>query len=822
MYSEFFTFEFECKILFFTMNKNNRFFWNLLAVLITGFGFSVLHATPRIQSATLMQGSSMPRIPDSTAYLHWSLENPDAESVTVTLQLEPDSGSSGAIYSTTIKLGPATKIDGRSRVSIGNAERYIVSLIQQNIRVHKTDILLRQNPRNRLNIAILTDADDLSGYSDLAKNETLYRRLQFSLIRFRNIPNHFSGFNIYDLLILFKPDLEHYSASQRRAVLDFVRQGGTIVLCAADTAFALEETELEELLPFQPVGKRIYEGLASLRQSFELPAKPPILRDDNGDLLAPVLQELLEVLSPENSTVLLRQEGRPLFCLGQAGLGSVLALCFDPFKLGKADPDLLLPIWNTIIRYSNHLPSVMQPDGTARLNETLQHLQGYVIPPVNEILYIFLLYAACGILILTVCFYLKRPALGWGILCVFGLCYTLFIFRKAQNIAVNQPDRCFTAISTGIWDGSYGSLCGTGNLFAKSDCRPTVTANAVRTFFLPPARSTEHEGGTAIAPSPLHITTNWENSSLENISIQQYRPRTLSWMRSSGKDGQNKAALPELLITENGFQLQPWQIPANLNNAQRAVLVLPGDVLPLDLHNGMISSSKHHFDGMEADLVFLSACKYIQTLRLPNPALCLISARITPCWELFDIDNGEEEFSGYDYHLEFIPVTVPQVSVNYSINPEFITLDIPPKSILRQYYQHGEFAEIMIQEGFSQPLLLDFNIHPTFHGVLASEIRIDLDISNPSGKATFELRLLDSHDNRIEALRREGNTFIFRPTATVVDPVQNKIRAVLQLNSKPGNENGISQRINSWKILACKVQIRTAELENEADAPLAK
>ncbi|NMA21334.1 MAG: hypothetical protein GX927_12215, partial [Lentisphaerae bacterium] len=208
----------------------------------------------------------MARYSDSSAYLHWSIVNPDAEEAIVVLQLEPDSGASGAIYSNRIRLGANSRLEGRSLVTLGNSERYIVSLIQQNLRVDKNDILLRPTPPNRLNIAVLTDDDDFPGASEISKNESLYRRLQFSNIRHRNAPHHFNGFAIYDLLILHKADLTRYSTFQKTAILDHVRKGGTLVISAAETAFSMQKAGLAELLPYQPLGTLEYEGLDEVRR----------------------------------------------------------------------------------------------------------------------------------------------------------------------------------------------------------------------------------------------------------------------------------------------------------------------------------------------------------------------------------------------------------------------------------------------------------------------------------------------------------------------------------------------------------------------------
>ena len=749
----------------------------------------------------------MARFSNSPACFHWTVVNSDPSEATVILQLESDSGSSGAIYSTRIKIGAKSRLEGRSQVTIGNSERYIVSLVQNNLRIDKNDILVRPAQRNRLNVAVLTDDENFPGAGDIGKNENLYRRLQFSNIRHRHVPHHFNGFAIYDLLILHNPDLSRYTLAQKIAILDYVRNGGVAVVSGAETAFLLQNSELDELLPYHPLASLDYEGLNGIRESFSLPAVKPSLRDENGDLLPQFKQTFLEVLTPEDSIVLVRQAERPLVCVGQVGLGRVVGLCFDPFLVSKADAELLTAIWDTLIRYSNHLPQNMQPEQITRVNEILQHLQGYVIPPVSEILRIFMLYVAVAILILAVAFHFKHPALGWCILCLCGFLYTLFIFRKAGNIAVNQPEQNFTAVSSSLWDGNSGAQCGTGNIFSKSDCRPSIGADVNRFFFMPQERSALHEGGTALAPTTLHIIADWQKTGMEKISLQQYRPRTLRWTRASLNHGLDQAELPQLLFSANGLELKSWQIPGHLQNARRAVLVLPNDVLHLQLLGGEITGISRRFEGMEADLVFLSTVEYIKSLRLPNPAVCIISAKISEKCEILDIDNDGSFFSSYDWHLEFIPLKIIAAEQFPFIEPCFITIDIPAKSLLRQYYRQGEFADVSIQAGVSQPLFLDFNIHHDFHGFQPDEIKVILDISNPSGRATFDLNLIDLTGRNVEALRRDGNTFIFKPETAVVDPRDNKIKTVLRHSGKAEEGNGFSQRVNSWKILSCKMQI---------------
>ena len=145
-----------------------------------------LHGLPQNYSQRVTSGFVDGPLFEFTGYLHWSIVNPDPEEAVVVLQLEPDSGSSGAIYSNRIHIGAKSSLEGRSLVTLGNTDRYSVSLIQQNMRVDKNDILLRPISPNRLNIAVLTDDDD---FSAPAKSEERIpvSALAVSNIRHRNV-----------------------------------------------------------------------------------------------------------------------------------------------------------------------------------------------------------------------------------------------------------------------------------------------------------------------------------------------------------------------------------------------------------------------------------------------------------------------------------------------------------------------------------------------------------------------------------------------------------------------------------------------------------
>lgn len=792
------------------LSTRNLFIYSYIVTFLF-FLTGTVYAAPRLHSASLTQGSGMARSNNCPAVLNWNIENPDNSSAEISLQLEPDGGTSTAIYTKRVILPAQTSLSGSSAVFIDTAERYIVSLIHNNLRVDKTDILIRPQGANLLKIALLSDAESLTGYSTIAKDLTLGRRMQFSTIRKGQAAQHHSAYAQFNMMILFEPELKHYSALQKRAILDYCRNGGYLLIGGAETAFRMENSALKELLPVVPVSITEKENFNIVRNAFMLPEISFQERDSNGDLLEKDSYKILEALALPGTTKISEQTDRCLIFFGQNGLGRVTLLGFNPFIISHQDDELRSKIWSMVIAHSFHLPINMSQDKISRLNETLQLLQGYVIPPVSVVLKIFLFYLLIAVLILFVSFHYKKQAVGWLILCIVSVFYTMFIFKKAESIVKNQPKRSFTAVTSTLWDGNYGSQNGTASLFVKADCRPTLKAKLIDNYIMPTAKSRDYEGGTALTASPLHITDDTKYSSLEKIALQQYRPRVFSWCRSSLNHGANPAELPVLNIEENDLRLEEWEIPENFKNINRAVLLLPNELINLSINANKISGSQRRFDALETDLLFTAACKYLSALRIPNPTLCLVTNNRNKESKIFNITNGKETFEESQFHFDLIPVNVKNKNKKTHINNAFITIDFPLRTPFRQHFRDGEFLDIMIQPGTNVSYPLEFNVHPAIQGFNAEEIIFNLEISNPSARASFELFLVDKNNQEIAPEKTEGSSYHFKVKPDIIDPFTNKIKVRLQANYR-SDDSVISQRVNTWKINSCKVNIIAEDL----------
>ncbi len=150
------------------------------------------------------------------------------------------------------------------------------------------------------------------------------------------IPDHWHGLEAVDVIIWEAADPSAVSAYQQRAVLDWVRNGGRLLLAAGSTADVLLNSELGKELPFAAVhGLQVARGLPAklLRGNFqsadptEQVYEPPVAvgRYDLREGAEPLVQSLAGT-----QTYLARRS------LGQ---GSIICLALSLKDLWSQDPE---------------------------------------------------------------------------------------------------------------------------------------------------------------------------------------------------------------------------------------------------------------------------------------------------------------------------------------------------------------------------------------------------------------------------------------------------------------------------------------------------
>ncbi|MDD4098843.1 MAG: hypothetical protein PHC30_08740 [Lentisphaeria bacterium] len=772
-------------------------------------------AAPRLAAVSLRQGNSQLKFSRSAARLCWGIENPDPSPADVTLQIKPDSGHGDAIYSRELTIPPRSFLEGSYLVVINDTTRFHVELLQNNARIDKDDILVRGTVTRRMNIAILDDSTLSSGTGEIIKNKALTRTVTFTTIRQPNLADHWAEYQSFDLLLLRQPELASYNPSQMMALRDYVMQGGFVLIATPAAALQLPETMLHDFLSATPVAATRLPDLDLLCRGFGVtpPPRQPD-RDADGFPTPKPRPDFLVMELQAGATPVVSSDGRTLLCLRRLGCGTVAMLAFDPFLVGNDDHRLIAPLWNAIIRHSNYLPTIVTPDLPGKVNQTLQLLQGYAIPPVTVIVQIFLLYVLIGAAILGVAFHFRRHALGWLTLCVFGAGITALVFVRARDISTNQARHAMTTVSTSVWDGEPGPTQATTLLFSKKDCRPTLVADNRSTFIQAQPAGPLHREIGALAPSPLWITSDNTEARLERLALQQYRPRTLVWRHTRDGYGAAPSARPVLGILPDGrSRLQPWTLPASLAGASRAALIFPDSHRIIDLHDNKVTDDGNAGQ-VEADTVFTSALSYMTSLRFQHPCLALVatSQQAQPSPVKVVPEEGQAPFTVYNYNITFIPVKI-DTSQTQALGPEFFSCHIPDRSFFRSYFRYGEWENIIVQGTPVNDYTIDFHVVPEVCPAACQTIAVSIDAVVPGNHTTFEVSLATLDGRILTPAENRGRTFVFDTAGqAVISPREQCFRAIIKAISSQQitSPSQPASRTLFWKVASLTASATTA------------
>lgn len=786
------------------IHSSRRFGAIVIFALLVAVTLPVL-AAPRLTAVSLKQGNSQLKFSRAAARLAWGVENPDPEPVTVTLQIKPDSGHGDAIYARQLTIPAQTFVEGSFLVVINDTTRFHVELLQNKVRIAKDDILVRGTVTRRLNIAVLDDDTPSLGTGEITKDKALDRTVTFTTIRQVNLPEHWAEYQNFDLLVLLRPDLSTYSPAQMIAIRDYVMQGGYALLATPVVALQIGDTMLHDFLSATPVAETRLSDLDLICRSFGV--KPPPLqpdRDVDGFPTPKPRPDFLVMTPLAGAASVIGTDDRPVFTLRRLGCGTIAMLAFNPFQTSNADSRLIAPVWNAILRHSNFQPITVAPDLPGKMNQTLQLLQGYSIPPVSVIVQIFFLYVLVGLAILGVSFHFRRQALGWLLLCIYGAVITALVFVRSNDISTNQARHAITTISTSVWDGEPGPTHATSLLFSKSDCRPTLVADSSQTFFQAQPPGPHFRDIGALAPSPWWITTDNQEARLERLALQQNRPRTLVWRHTQDGYGAAPVARPVLTILPDGHsRLQPWALPKALAGASRAALIFPDSHRIINLANATVTDSGEA-GKVEADTVFTSVLDYVTSLRIQYPCLALTTTSRQASDSPVKVipEQGGDPFTVYNYDITFVPVDI-EASQACALGPDFFSCRIPDKSFFRSYYRYGQWENILIQGAAATDYTIDFQVIAEVFPSACQRLTVSVEAVVPGNHTTFDVNL-ETVDGRIlTPIERRGSAYVFDTAGqTVFSPQEQRFRAIIKATTAllQNSPNQPASRTLFWRV----------------------
>ena len=511
----------------------------LTAVLLTAAGrwFIPEAAAELVLRGAVVRIGFSPAVPaDSIASLNFTVENPDPQEAVAVIQVEPDRAP-GPVYSKTFRIGPKAILQEQMPICGAATENYKVTLFRQMdgrrqlIISDKTVTKLDVSSRNQ--VWLVNDDPEFPGYSDVAKDAGVTFRPVLITCRGEQVPTRWSGLTQAAAVILGRPDIEHLTQLQIRALAEYVDQGGVLIWSDPQAVLRAADSPLAGLLPVTPAGLRHWENLDPLRQTFALDLAAGKKRAAAAAPPAAKLLDVpvLEILPPATGRVALTCGGRPGTVWFRHGLGMIGVILFNPFQISKEDSTLTAPLWNHIFSQFPAAPAGAMRGGGAEKVQLLQQLNGFRIPSAALIRNLILGYSLAVLLLLGLAFRFRFQAAGWLLAGAAGLAATLLIFLFTSRLTVGRPTRSLTQLTFQGADAGR-ALPGeaTLSLFSKSDLSPEVRPADPGAFFQPMAAVSRGGSGRSEDRSGtvLRVMETASGALLEGLSLQALRPRPFS------------------------------------------------------------------------------------------------------------------------------------------------------------------------------------------------------------------------------------------------------------------------------------------------------
>ncbi len=682
-----------------------------------------LLATPTISSLSLRSGSNMPRYNGEFVRAIYSVDNPDDTPADLTVQVVPDGASGGVFYYRSFTLPPHCKIQGFFPVVFSPTNSYTYRLIQHlpsgDVELMHSDIpMMRSQPQasqaqagveseevdyvmnseDFLYIAAIRgNSKTYQSFPNLYKDRAIHstaRFLPFSQHSDYAPPANLAEYLQMGAVLLLEERYDKFNLLQFNALNDYVRGGGLLIVAGSAPTQGIYQSPLRPLLPVTPAGVRKLEDGNALRKAWGLPAKEYQLRDQYGDLLEIPGYEFQEVAVAEGAKVFKRLDDLPMVVAWHYGLGTVVWLAFDPVEFTANELEVRATLWNHLLHFANHIPRSLRPDRQLLLEGVQQQLLGYSIPPFRTLGLYLIGYIVFATLLLLVSSRLNHPATGWGLVCILGVLLTLAIVTHAHNLSANQPHRQINSITVRTWDGAPGPLVAYTNLASREDTSLDLQLDNNTGFIFPsPPKPSVESTETALERSRLLVNTDGQKTSLVKLTLQENRPRAANWSLASRElETPPLTQLPTLEVAPDGkLQLAEWTVPDCLRPFNRALLVLPSAIKPLNHSADHLAGIAQ--DTVENDTVFVQVQEYLAARQLRTPALCLVSIQRTETLgKEIHIECEDGTFGAYDYQLTLIPLRVqwPTQGDTFTIPAELTWMCFDANSMFSRSWAYGK------------------------------------------------------------------------------------------------------------------------------------
>ena len=757
-----------------------------------------LFGKPKLVSCSLRQGNGPVRINSLPSRIDWLLSNPDDAAATVTLQVRSSHGELEAVFSREITIPPKMEVAGNAELVATDTTEFLVELLQNGIRIEKDTLPVQMSNARYYLTAILTDKVANLGISRIQKHKEVSSRIGNVMFNSKNVPSHWGGFYGFASIILLSPALATYTEAQQQSLVDYVAQGGTLIVAGPDAALAMKGTLLEPLLPFAPVGTFRTDELAGLAKAFQVKnlKEQPAFDKDGVPTGRPCLT-LLNTTLHDEAQELIRLDGRALAVRRYVGRGTVLGLAFNPFELCNANELFIPGVWNMVIVNTRYNSVFKTSYDIAYANEALQLMQGYSIPPVSSI-----------VTILLVMFKLKRHSQGWLLVCLYGVCVTLYVMGRARHITGATADLSMANLRISTWDGARGATLNNSLFLSRSDMQPQVSANWEQVLLRTQPKSNSVLNHQDSMPStPTWFKSDGKSSSIEKFTMQQMRPRSLTWFEKGRNTLANRGSLPEVGYAATGIQLKEWRLPTELANAKRALLLMPHGQRTLHIADGVVVDSGSN-TRIEADTLLTSAMRYLASLPVQTTTLALVIPTTSTAPLALEASFRKEPASIYDYDIVFVNVRIPHGEKPAFIDRNMIDFDLPVNSGLRICMKDGRWMPLQYTGMEQSSYDVVFHVPEEMAVPSPEKVIFNLETTSSGTGLSFMPVLVACDGTRIDYMEKQGSSYTFYPAGkAVVSPVTSQIYLAMRTHVE-GAPMGAMTRSNFWQVHSISVEIQ--------------
>ncbi len=216
----------------------------------------------------------------------------------------------------------------------------------------------------------------------------------------RDVPSAWMGYTMMESLVSVGAPAS-VDREQQRALRQWLRHGGTLIVSAGDSAAALRQSFLEKLLPVTLTDRTISASLRPLAL---------IVGDLNG---ADARQSFVVCQPRSNARVLIGDERTPYVVERREGRGRVIFLTFDPRREPFRSWSGKTEFWRTLLRWRN---------GHAYLSPPLVNMSDELIALIRS----------AKVVNLPSRHALLAPLIVYAIVLVLAVVYTVRIARRKE------------------------------------------------------------------------------------------------------------------------------------------------------------------------------------------------------------------------------------------------------------------------------------------------------------------------------------------------------------------------------------------------------